>query len=523
MIPKQSRFISTFIAILLLFCSGISVQAQQVNLPFTEDWDFGNFEVNEWEHECTDNWIVDLENGSPAPSAMFSGSNALQDYDCDLTTVVLLGTEIDDGDIRLAFNLKLEDISSDSTEFFNVYVDYTDSARLIKSIANQGSSGWQAYDIKITEYAKGYDFRITFKASGENTSNIDAWFLDNIRVYQDCLPPSNPKFHWFEGNPQITLKWYPPGIHYQGWLGYNDGTFENALASIAGGMGVAQQFFPEVTNSSCYLTKVKYFVGDFENYSGEEEIYILTEEGDSVLAGPYFHSGAEPDSWVEIDIDTLEFTEGGFMVATFNVNPGGPYVGVDDSYYNGTLFFGGIGNMTELSEMGPYYYVGSHMAYIYYPESNNGKQRALLGYNVFKQVDNQGFDKLNTGLLNECIYTDTIDFSFINEYFVQAVYDQCEANSDTIFPIIYLQNNEHMIDACVDIFPNPVSRHFTIESTEKIEGIRILSLQAELIRSIENINQNTFEADVSGLPNGLYVVSVRTSSGITNQKIIIHK
>ena len=493
------------------------------NLPFTEEWDYGNFEANMWEHECTDNWIVDLESGSPAPSAMFSGSNALQDYDCDLTTVVLFGTEIVDGDIRLAFDLKLEDISSDSTEFFKVYVDYTDSAKLIKSIANQGSFGWQAYDIKITEYAKGYDFRITFKASGENTSNIDAWFLDNIRVYQDCLPPNNFTLdYWDVPTPNVKLDWHPPGYCFHDYLFKHDDSFENGFASTSGGHGLGQVFYPESPCFPCYIIKVKYFVTYFQNYSAEVEIYILTADGDSVLSGPYYHSGAEPDSWVEIETDSLEVNEDGFMIATFNTAAGGPYIGVDDSYYDASLYFGSIGSMIELSELGPCCYVGSHMAMVSCPDQSNGP-RELLGYDVYKQLANNGFEKLNEELLVETIFYDTwygFDDAF---YFVKSVYDQCEASSDTL-PLYVMDANEVTLkNKSWQLFPNPASHHFTIESTEKIEGIRILSLQAELIRSIENINQNTFEADVSGLPNGLYVVSVRTSSVITNRKIIIHK
>lgn len=522
MIPNQSRFILTFIAILLLFCSGIFAQAQQVSLPFTEDWSFGNFEVNEWEHECTDNWVVDLDNGSPAPSAMFDGTNALQDYDCDLTSIELFGTEIIDGDIRLAFDLKLEDISSDSTEFFNVYVDYTDSARLIKSMANQGSFGWQAYDIRITEYAKGYDFRITFKASGENTSNIDAWYLDNIRVYQDCLPPNNFTLDWWDMPlPNVKLDWYPPGYCYHDSLSKHDGTFENALASTSGGAGLGQVFYFETSCFPCYITKIKYFVSEFQNNDAEEEVYILTADGDSVLFGPYYHSGAEPDSWVEIETDSVEINEDGFMIATINTEPGGPFIGVDDSYYDGTLYFGSIGNFTELSELGAYYYVGSHMAMVSCPDQSNGP-RELLGYDVYKQENSNGFYKFNEELLTETELYDVWHFNTNVDYYITSVYENCVGLSDTLhlWPWGSIRENSP-----TDIFlhPNPASHHFTIESNEKIEEIIVFSLQAEMIRSMENINQKTCEVDVSGFPNGIYMVSVKTSSGMTNRKILIHK
>ena len=78
---------------------------------------------------------------------------------------------------------------------------------------------------------------------------------------------------------------------------------------------------------------------------------------------PYIVPGVA-NNWIEIDIDDATIGSGGFLVATYNVLPGGPYVSVDDSYYDGSLFFGNVASgWTEMGTLG-YQYVGSHEALI---------------------------------------------------------------------------------------------------------------------------------------------------------------
>lgn len=69
------------------------------------------------------------------------------------------------------------------------------------------------------------------------------------------------------------------------------------------------------------------------------------------------------------------------MVATINSTADGPFIGVDDSHYNGTLFFGTIGDWTELGELGAYYFVGSHEAFI----AMEGSWEPPTKYNVYRK------------------------------------------------------------------------------------------------------------------------------------------
>jgi flagellar hook capping protein FlgD/MAM domain-containing protein meprin/A5/mu len=158
--------------------------------------------------------------------------------------------------------------------------------------------------------------------------------------------------------------WETPDIPSDGWLYYHDGTFEGGLASTNGGAGMAQMFQPLLY--PCTIEQVEFFVTQ-EGVNGQEtEVWILADDGVTVLGGPYISDGIL--DWVTIDIDDIEITSGGFMVATYNVLGSGPYIGRDTDNYNATLYFGNhIDGFTELGLYGAQYEsMGSHGAYVVY-------------------------------------------------------------------------------------------------------------------------------------------------------------
>jgi hypothetical protein len=161
---------------------------------------------------------------------------------------------------------------------------------------------------------------------------------------------------------EVELVWEAPGGVTGEWLFYHDGTFEMGLASTAGGAGIAQMFQPD--SYPCTIEQIEYFVSQ-EGVNGQEmEVWIIADDFATVLGGPYTANAVL--DWNTVDIDDIVITSGGFLIATYNVLASGPYVGCDDSLYDGTLYFGShTGGFTELGVYG-YYYVGSHGAYVSY-------------------------------------------------------------------------------------------------------------------------------------------------------------
>ena len=162
--------------------------------------------------------------------------------------------------------------------------------------------------------------------------------------------------------------WTAPGSGTSGWLFYHDGSFESATCS-EGGAGLAQLFTP--AEYPVTITEIKYWHSSAGNPEQEENVYLLSGDGSTVLDGPYSVTGETGDAFITIDINDLTMLEGTFMVYTQNVLENGPYVGVDEDNYDGSLFFGDVGNFVEMGEF-EIYAVGSHEAYVTYGVSKDG-------------------------------------------------------------------------------------------------------------------------------------------------------
>lgn len=68
----------------------------------------------------------------------------------------------------------------------------------------------------------------------------------------------------------------------------------------------------------------------------------------------------------------------------------------------------------------------------------------------------------------------------------------------------------------VQLFPNPVTEHFQLKTTEEIKSLTVYSLNGKEVLKFQN--QNTY--DVSQLPAGIYFVKMETSKGTGIQKLI---
>jgi ligand-binding sensor domain-containing protein len=71
------------------------------------------------------------------------------------------------------------------------------------------------------------------------------------------------------------------------------------------------------------------------------------------------------------------------------------------------------------------------------------------------------------------------------------------------------------------VYPNPASDIVFVESDENviILSVELLSVTGQIISRIEKVNNNA-QFNLNGLPNGLYLLKVKTSNGIETHKII---
>jgi hypothetical protein len=75
--------------------------------------------------------------------------------------------------------------------------------------------------------------------------------------------------------------------------------------------------------------------------------------------------------------------------------------------------------------------------------------------------------------------------------------------------------NETKKNNAVSIYPNPASGLLTVETTGAINNVSVIDMQGKTV-----YNTNEGVVDLSGLANGIYVITVNTSEGVYHQHII---
>ncbi|MFH0864796.1 MAG: T9SS type A sorting domain-containing protein [Bacteroidota bacterium] len=96
-------------------------------------------------------------------------------------------------------------------------------------------------------------------------------------------------------------------------------------------------------------------------------------------------------------------------------------------------------------------------------------------------------------------------------------------NSDAIVSVDVIPNNATGINTNYSndkfsIYPNPATNYLTIETTQPSQ-IEILNLQGQIIYKSNTDEMNT-SIDVSGFPEGLYMVKIISAKGISVQKFV---
>ena len=157
-------------------------------MPLIEDWASGSFTTNEWTFDPNQsNWSVTTSTGNPAPSAQFSWSPSITNYSVALVSRMLDASAITDN-VTLKYDLNLNNYSTSTLEGMAVEVYDGTTWQLVHDYQNtNGSFDWISESYNITQWAAGHSFSVRFRAYGANSFNINYWYLDNIKVYQQVV------------------------------------------------------------------------------------------------------------------------------------------------------------------------------------------------------------------------------------------------------------------------------------------------------------------------------------------------
>ncbi len=246
------------------------------DLPFSENWDLGSFDFNNWTIG-TNNWLINSTSGDNAPSAQFINAPHLtNDYESCLTSSPIKADSITEGEIWLDCNLKLDDLNETGEEHLVVEVYNDNQWHQVYDVANHGSFDFdeELVHLNISDYTKGKVFQIRFKATGQNSADINAWFIDNINIYRTCDAPSNLTGEYFWEGPGangygVKINWDSPELPMgPRWLFWGlTGENSSAIGLTNGGdFSIAAHWDSDQLTgfAGSNITKIRFYIKDTE-------------------------------------------------------------------------------------------------------------------------------------------------------------------------------------------------------------------------------------------------------------------
>jgi hypothetical protein len=158
--------------------------ADPIALPFLEDWASSGYDTNMWSVGSS-NWVMNTTTGNPAPSASFSWSPQVTDYSSVLASYEFDATGI--ASVQFSFDLYLNNYSTDAENTMTWEVWDGSAWNTLGSYSSLDDDLlWTTYAYDISAYAANRVFKIRFVAAGEDSYEINYWYLDNI--YLAFLP-----------------------------------------------------------------------------------------------------------------------------------------------------------------------------------------------------------------------------------------------------------------------------------------------------------------------------------------------
>lgn len=494
-------------------------------LPFSESFYTGIFETNEWTIEST-NWSIAGQVGNPAPSAGFFYNPIVTNYSSSLISPWMDASVLIDGRLFIDFDLLKQSVNQTGTEFLSVEVyDGSEWIEILTYSNLTSGTDWSGQTLDITNEAFGKPFRIRFRASGENSMNINHWLIDNIEIYRKCLPPEDLVAsipHPMTKPCEMLLEWTPPlnpGQGLSSWLFWDSGENYNGIGMPGSGTFLAAiRFTPIMLEpyNNFYLTKIRFFPSD----SGASFILkVWTGANASQLMVSQVVASYIPEEWNEVTLNDpfmvtntdelwigYQITEPGWSSAAgFDT---GPAV----SGYGDMISLDGVTWESMSAAYGLDYNWNIEGYVTNQPQNALKSSESLMEYRVYR---NNEYLASTTGLS----YIDDFAGVFWPCYNVTAVYADCESEFSNLACIPGTQDycNVGVEDIplnSIEIFPNPASDIVTIASNGDIRKLTLADMMGRKVAEfLTEPDSKSIQLSVAGLPPGIYTLRFETSAG----------
>ena len=535
-------------------------------LPFTENWNAGQYEFNQW--TATSNWVISNLTGIDIPCASFQSNPALTTYDNSLESYFFNSTTIDTSflfKIWLDFDLMLSDKTASASEV--LAVEIWDGTEWItkKEFKNEGSFAWEHQHINITTRAKNRSFKIRFRAKGDNSAEINSWNIDNIHVYYDLLigPPLNLTGNTVWPGRKVRLNWEPPSVVYPGYYFLDDGSSESGVSDNQQGESwIGNEFQYEgdgiLQSASIQMQRLE---GVYYSIDVFDKNKILLGSSDDFTPNAY--------GWTTVSLPDIDFSGTFYLMVHKYANTyleqvyldqNGPNASTDPArYFDGdtwwrltdfnwppsvcliraygligdqksvVAFDPGIGNRNPVLELSsqPKLKIANTPVQTA-SEKMPVKSAATPGqYEIYRRNIELGVypwiygdttDWIRIGNTSETTYLDPRDDlnylgNMINEYYVTAVYSDTVSVPSNIATILIYEGIDDQRADGVKAFPNPASEILTIEMSLKVESISVFDIFGAKLGEFTLKGQPDIRMNVSDYPPGIYSLKFTTANG----------
>lgn len=510
------------------------------SMPFIEDWTTGQFDINQWTVDA--NWIIDGAVGNNAPSAKFKSEPVLTNYSKSLTSFYINARTIQTEtpyDLYFDFDLKLDDNLMNGLEKMDIDILLEADTIPLYSFQNSGDIDWTHLHLNISDIAKGTVFRVRFTANGQNSANINGWWIDNLHIFGIYyLYPAAGLTAWRQGDPEndIMLNWKKPvefDIIPGSWLNFDNETNSSAYGDNAPEFSVAMKLSEEnlSTHVGQAIKKIKFYP--------HEELcdYTIRIWSDSGIVFEQAISDPNIGNWNEIELNPqfiIDSSQNLYIGYHCQAQTGNP-AGIDSGpALPGTGDLITFDNGKHWKSLSLDYGVNANWNLAAFIEEQEDPLYPVIAYQIFRKdyeshpggIDPEIADSTNYLCLgqvpsNTFFYLDTDLSNSGNNcytYFVKAYYPEgLSVHSNFAWDCIFVTNKPIVKDE-VKLFPNPASSFINIETAEGIEEIRICNSIGATLNIFRPGGKKDFRFETENLSPGMYNVVITTKKGKTVQK-----
>ena len=494
-------------------------------LPFLEDWSSGGFDENLWE-TASGNWVVENNDGNPAPALQFKGNPGLTDYEVSIESYPIIATDMTVGRIWLNFNLKLDATVFSGNEWLYVQVwNWTiNNWQTVAEYQNDEAWPWSSERINIRTIAMTRVFRIRFLATGLNSTEINSWTIDNIHLFRNCLEPSDLQVEEHLNYNQLNWDgWTGCG---DAWIHWDDGV--NSGNSIGTNdsveFDVAARWTPEqlAAYQGASVFRIAFFPAES---SATYHVRVWIGAGPDTLMEDQLVNSPVIGQWNYVTLTTpvlLDITKDlwvGYHVSTLTGYPAGVDDGPAIDGYGNMMYYDG--NWSTLLEINPELDYNWNIACLLDNDAFNDPD---VYFNVYRETNQGGLELYDIASGWE-YQDDNIILSDYYCYKVTAVSyndsDTCESDpTNTACEVVMLGTGQQEEAQNIHVYPNPVNDLLNIESEEMIREVRLYNPLGEMVVKLE-IGNLEGKVDVSGLEKGLYFVEVICESRSYKSKVLV--